>query len=228
MQIAVHADDSGRPAQLHEPGRLKIYEGEGSDWTLIEDFPFHVPREDGLAGLRWALGKVAEEIAPCRVLLSAEVRGFAYSYLQEQLGFHVWKSDGPLEGQLAAVAEGEEKLAEEACACDSVPAGGCGGCGSGGRAVPISAPPPPEVEDRPDGSRYLDLAVSLAEDQRRNSMNVLGPLLAEVPFRPIRIRMDHLPRWFRRTVAELDLAYAEEPRDGALFVTVTAKERVAP
>ncbi|WP_414896754.1 Fe-only nitrogenase accessory protein AnfO [Rhodovulum sp. YEN HP10] len=226
MQIAVHVDDSGRPLGLHEPGRLRIYQGTGTGWALSSEFPFRLPREEGVAGLRWALGRLADEIAPCRVLLSAEVRGFAYAYLQDQLGFHVWKSEGPLEGQLAAVAEGEDRIATEACACDSVPEGGCGSCGPGG--VPDAALPPVPVEDRADGTRFLDLAAALAGDRRRNSMTVLGPLLAEAPFRPLMVRMDHLPRWFRRSLAERGLAFTEEPRDGVLFVTVTSRESPAP
>lgn len=229
MQIAVHLDASGQPASLAEAGRLCLYEQSDTAWTLIEDFPFRLPREEGIPGLRRAIDMAVSALSPCRVLLSNAVNGYAYSLLQEQYGFSVWKSSGSLAEQLAAVVAGEEQRqaeAQAACGCDSIPASGCGGCGAS-KTAPIDAPPPVELRENADGSRHLDLIAAMAEDQRRNSRNVLGPLLAQTPFRPLTILMAHQPRWFRRCLNDLDLAFTEERRPDGLFVTVTASEAFA-
>ena len=219
MQIALHLDAAGQPVPLNTPGRLVLYEGSGTDWTLVEDWPLELPREGGIPAVRAAVERMVFALAPCTVLISGEVRGYVYSLLQEQYGFSVWRSTGPVEAMLASVFAGEEERAREAACCDTKPEGGCGGCGSKVTAIA----PPPEViaEDRPDGSRFVDLAAALASDARHNSRSVLGPILMAEPFRPLTIRMDHPPRWFARAVKAGGLHSTEERRDGALFVTLT-------
>jgi Fe-only nitrogenase accessory protein AnfO len=159
------------------------------------------------------------------VLISAEVRGYVYSLLQEQYGFSVWRSTGPVEAMLASVCVGEEERAREAACCDTKPEAGCGSCGS--KVTAISPPPEVQAEDRPDGSRFIDLAATLAADARHNSRSVLGPVLAAEPFRPLSIRMDHQPRWFARTLRAMGLRFTEDRREGALFVTVTLEKELA-
>jgi Fe-only nitrogenase accessory protein AnfO len=227
MQIAIHLDAAGQPASLNTAGVLCLYEGSGAEWALLEEWPLALPREGGIPAVRAAVEKMVFALAPCTVLISAEVRGYVYSLLQEQHGFSVWKSHGPVAAMLASVCAGEEerlaKLAEAAACCDTIPEGGCGSCGSG-RATPISPPPEVVPEDRPDGSRFVDLAAALAADLRHNSRSVLGPILLATPFRPLTIRMDHQPRWLAGTLRQTGLGITEGRRDGGVFVTVTAEE----
>ena len=228
MQIALHLDAAGQPVPLNTPGRLFLYEGSGADWTLVEDWPLEIPRAGGIPAVRAAVERMVFALAPCTVLISGEVRGYVYSLLQEQYGFSVWRSTGPVPAMLASVFEGEgERLAQLATArcCDTKPEAGCGSCGT--KVTAISPPPEVQAEERPDGSRYLDLAAVLASDARHNSRSVLGPILLDEPFRPLILRMDHTPRWFARAMAAGGLRTTEERRDGALFVTVTPEKEVA-
>lgn len=222
MQIALHLDAAGQPAPLSAPGRLVLYEGSGTDWTLVEDWPLELPRDGSIAALRAAVERMVFALAPCTVLISGEVRGYVYSLLQEQYGFSVWRSTGPVEAMLASVSAGEEERAQQAACCDTKPEAGCGSCGT--KVAAISPPPEVQAEDRPDGSRFLDLAAVLASDARHNSRSVLGPILSAEPFRPLVLRMDHQPRWFARTVKAMGLRFTEERREGALFLTVTAEK----
>lgn len=222
MQIALFLGDTGAPVSLNAPGRLFLYEGSGTDWTLIEEWPLALPREGGIPAVRAAVERMVFALAPCTVLISSEVRGYVYSLLQEQYGFSVWRSTGPVEAMLASVCAGEEERAREAACCDTKPEAGCGSCG--GKVTAISPPPEVIAEDRPDGSRFVDLAAVLASDARHNSRSVLGPILAAEPFRPLSIRMDHQPRWFARTVRAMGLTFTEERREGALFLIVTAQK----
>lgn len=225
MKIAAHVDDSGTPVSLSDRGRVRLYDNDGTGWRLVDEFPFVLPDDGSLASLRAALGTLARALGECRVLLSAEVRGFAYSFLQDQLGFHIWRSEGGLTEQLDAVLAGEERRAAEACACPSGESpSSCGGCGGKSNVISISGPV--KVVDRPDGSRSYDLIAAMAADGQLNSRAALVPLLAETPFRPLEIRLDHLPRWFTARTADLGLGFTEERQGDALVVKVTVKEGV--
>ncbi len=225
MQIAVFLDETGAPAPLNAPGRLFLYDGSGTDWALIEDWPLEIPREGGIPAVRAAVERMVFALAPCTVLISAEVRGYVYSLLQEQYGFSVWRSTGPVAAMLASVCAGEEERANQAACCDTKPEAGCGSCGS--KVTAISPPPEVVPEDRADGTRFIDLAATLAADARHNSRSVLGPILAAEPFRPLLIRMDHQPRWFARTLRAMGLRFTEERREGALFITVARQKEHA-
>lgn len=232
MKIAIHLDDADQPLSLSRPGRLCLYEGTGADWTLVRELPLGLPLDRGIPAVRAAMDQAVQAIQPCQVLVSAEVRGYVYSLLQEQYGFSIWKSAGPVAVMLASVAEAEARRAAEAeqaaaCGCATVPAAGCGGCGQARKAP---AAPPPEVvpEDGPDGLLHVDLVSVMAADARHNSRSVLGPILAAIPFRPLTIRMDHQPRWFARTLRDLGLRFSEDRRADGLYITVTAEKVAAP
>ena len=225
MQIAVFLDETGATAPLNAPGRLFLYDGSGTDWALIEDWPLELPRAGGIPAVRAAVERMVFALAPCSVLISAEVRGYVYSLLQEQYGFSVWRSTGPVAAMLASVCAGEEERANQAACCDTKPEAGCGSCGS--KVTAISPPPEVVPEDRADGTRFIDLAATLAADARHNSRSVLGPILAAEPFRPLLIRMDHQPRWFARTLRAMGLRFTEDRREGALFITVALEKELA-
>lgn len=225
MQIAVFLDETGAPAPLNAPGRLFLYDGSGTDWALIEDWPLELPRAGGIPAVRAAVERMVFALAPCSVLISGEVRGYVYSLLQEQYGFSVWRSTGPVAAMLASVCAGEEERANQAACCDTKPEAGCGSCGS--KVTAISPPPEVVPEDRADGTRFIDLAATLAADARHNSRSVLGPILAAEPFRPLLIRMDHQPRWFARTLRAMGLRFTEDRREGALFITVALEKELA-
>ncbi|ACM03748.1 Fe-only nitrogenase accessory protein AnfO [Cereibacter sphaeroides] len=224
MKIAAHVDENGTPLPLTRKGRVQLYDNDEGAWRLVGEFPFELPGDGSLGPLRASLNALARRLGDWRVLLSGEVRGFAYSYLQDQFGVRPWRSDGALVAQLTAVAAAEEKRAAEACACPSGDSpSSCGGCGGARSTVVPMGGPGVRPVDRLDGSRSFDLIAAMAVDSRLNSRLALMPLLTEAPFRPIEIRLDHRPRWFARDLDELGLTFTEETRDGALFITVTAE-----
>jgi Fe-only nitrogenase accessory protein AnfO len=152
----------------------------------------------------------------CRTLLSGEIRGLVYSLLQEEHGFRVWRSPGPAAGQLERIAREDAALAvarkreldERAfAALFSSPSGGCGGEGAVGRRRSKEALRAVQslTESLGDGHFRLDLAGVLARFKNANSKDVLLPLLEDGGFRRLDISCDHLPRWFERKLADLDL-----------------------
>ena len=110
-----------------------------------QEIAFAVDDSTSLAAVKAALASAIAQFDGCDVLLSGSVKGFLYSFLQEEFGFRIWKSEGSLLEQLAGVEQRERRARRtgtpsrrKSCAA----AAGCasGGCG-GGRARRAAAAP---------------------------------------------------------------------------------------
>lgn len=64
-----------------------------------------------LLDVKVTVREAASQLEWCNIFLSAETTGLVHAILQEELGFHTWKSQGPLLDQLNAVAAKEAELA---------------------------------------------------------------------------------------------------------------------
>ncbi|MBI5132639.1 MAG: Fe-only nitrogenase accessory protein AnfO [Rhodopseudomonas palustris] len=215
MKIAVYIDGQGRLVSLYEPGQFCIYEGSGGDWIAKREIAFAVDN-GGLAAVKAALAAAVADFGDCEVLLSGSVKGFLYSYLQEEFGLRVWKSEGMPVEQLAAVEQHEVDRAaqQQDNAASCVAAAGCsGGACGGGRArrpavIPSAAMPEglsTAAEDLGGGYFRIDLAGALEADASLNSRQILLPILESSAFDTLEILCDHLPRWFEPKLHDLNL-----------------------
>lgn len=224
MQIAAYVDTAGDLAGFSPDGAIRLYDDTGSGWRLTREFHFAVASDMNLAEIKAALRKASALLGECRTMVFGETRGLLYAILAEELGFRVWKSDGPPAARLDAVAARQAE-ADEAARTAPPPSprgGGCGcGGGGGGHMKGTVAPLFPERTDA--GGWRLDLAAALAADPARNSHDTLMPLLKGCAWLPLEIHCDHLPRWFDGAMATLGLnADIRHRTDGSLVVVVAS------
>lgn len=213
MKIAAYVDDDERVASVYETGRLLLFDNAEGPWAMVKEIDFTIRRDRGLAGVKAAVREAAARMEGSSVFLSAEVRGLVHSILQEELGFHIWKSEGSLRNQLDVVAAKEAELAAappsppirpEAMGC------GCqGGWGGGPRLKRTRSPAEtvscPGMEELGEGHYRIDLGAVLENNPGLNSRTVLVPVLEGSRFARLEILCNHVPRWFAQAVAELDL-----------------------
>lgn len=233
MKIATYVDEAGDIANVYEKGVVRVYDNASGSWHLAKEFPFEITLDMSLAEVKVILHGAVAQLGECRTFLSGEVRGLIYSLLQEENGFRVWKSNGRAEPQLDQIARQDAELAvareKEAAerafaALFSSPSGGCGGGGRGGggrkrtgealRAIQSM------VETLGEGHIRINLSDILARYKNANSMDVLIPLLEDRTFRSLEILCDHLPRWFERKVADLDMTAEIRPSGRGLNAVV--------
>ncbi len=144
MKIAAYIDAHDQLVSLYEPGRFCVYQGSGNDWTRTQEIAFALGGSTSLATIKAALASAANQFDGCDVLLSGGVKGFLYAFLQEEFGVRIWKSQGALFEQLAAVEQREleraerERLEPKSCAA----AAGCASRGCGGKAARSAAMAP--------------------------------------------------------------------------------------
>lgn len=230
MKIATYVDGTGTVASVYEQGEVRVYDTVGGVWSMVQTVPFHVTLDMTLAEVKAAVHAVAAALGDCKVFLSGDVRGLIYAILQEDMGFHTWKSDGPLLRQLDTVAEKEVVFAAEkareaaaAAAAPKVRASGCCGGGGGGGWIKLKAPPP-AAEALGDGHYRFDLTRVLKADPNLNSRLALIPVMEETPFSCLEILCDHIPRWFTRKLLDLNLRAEFEHRADQVRVTVFPKQ----
>ncbi|MGP9811994.1 Fe-only nitrogenase accessory protein AnfO [Rhodopseudomonas sp. NSM] len=215
MKIAAYIDGQDQLVSLYQPGQFCIYEGSGADWTMVQTTAFTLDESLSLAAIKTALASAVAKFDGCEVLLSGGIKGFPYAYLQEEFGFRIWKSEGPLAEQLAGVEQHERERAEQqrsssACAV----AAGCasGACG-GGRSRRVAAAPAGiavestamAAEDLGGGHLRIDLVAAMRAAAKLNSRQVLLPILEGAAFERLDIICDHLPRWFEAKLGEMNL-----------------------
>ncbi|MDR3435086.1 Fe-only nitrogenase accessory protein AnfO [Telmatospirillum sp.] len=211
MKIAAYVTEDGRLTTLYERGLVRIYGNGAGPWIASKEIPFEVRPGMTLAEVKSTLRDVVDQLEDCRVLVSAEVKGLIYSLLQEEMGFHIWKSQGPVLEQLDAVAglEADLLFRQEQAAVDTAAEANCsqGCCGErgGGRRSTCGPATEPRLERIGSGHYRIDLAGVLQSDPNLNSRQVLIPVMKETAFETLEILCDHVPRWFSRALVEMNL-----------------------
>ncbi|PKU24704.1 Fe-only nitrogenase accessory protein AnfO [Telmatospirillum siberiense] len=211
MKIATYVDEEGTLSSLYEPGHVRVYDNAAGAWEARKKIPFEVGPDMTLSEVKSALGDVVDRLEDCRVLVSGEVRGLVYSLLQEEMGFHIWKAQGPDREQLDIVAGREadliarrEQAAVEEASAANCAQGCCGKKGGGGRS-PCGPAAAPSLERVGNGHYRIDLAQVLESDPNLNSRQVLIPVMQETEFETLEILCDHVPRWFSRALVEMNM-----------------------
>lgn len=224
MKIAAYVDDNGQLASPYDDGVINLYESESGNWTPIKDIALAIRADMRLADVKTAVRQAVAEMDGCTVFVSATTTGLVNVVLQEELGFHTWKSGGACLDQLGVVAAKEAELA----ATPPVPVpletpflGRKRCCGSGSeRLSPQRASAAPiSLARGANGSSRVNLIEALENDASRNSRDVLWPILSEGAFSQLEILCAHVPRWFAGVLEELGLeAQYRTAREGVLAV----------
>ncbi len=185
MKIAAYVDDNGQLASPYDAGVITLYESESGNWTPIKDIALAIRADMRLAEVKTAVRQAVAEMDGCSVFVSATTTGLVNAVLQEELGFHTWKSGGVCLEQLNVVAAKEAELA--ATLSTPVPLettflGRKRCCGSGSERLSSKQTPaaPISLARGADGSSRVNLIEALENDASRNSRDVLWPILSEV------------------------------------------------
>lgn len=235
MKIATFVNDSGEVAGFYEKGRLCRYEQVSGAWQLTREVALDINEEMGLLETKDLFFKAMSQLEDCKVFIVKRFKGLFHALLMEELGFHTWKSEGPLSEQLDNVVLLEKEyvaeLEKQALANPGKPVvkssghGGCGGgCSSSRQAAPsgqdcepcgvIHDIPLPHLLGDLQEERYLiNLAEILQDNPALNSRQVLIPALEERSFKKLEIICDHIPRWFYNELRNLKLAAEPEVPD---------------
>ena len=180
--------------------------------------------------------KAMSQFEDCKVFIVKKFKGLFHALLMEELGFHTWKSEGPIGEQLDNVVLLEKEyvaeLEKQALANAGKPVvkasghGGCGGgCSSSSRqsapsrqdcepcGVSYDIPLPVLVGDIQEGRYLINLAEIINDNPALNSRQVLIPALEDTSFKKLEIICDHIPRWFYNELRNLKLAAEPEVPD---------------
>ncbi len=211
MKIAAYVDDNGLFASPYDDGRITLYGNASGAWEPIQDVGLRIRADMRLPDVKTAVRQAVAEMADCTVFVSATTTGLVNAVLQEELGFHTWKSQGACLEQLDAVAAKEAELAATPppAPVPLEPAffGRKRCCGSGSeRLSPVQGPAAPIALTRgANGHCRVNLIEALENDASRNSREVLWPILSEGAFSQLEILCAHVPRWFAGALEELGL-----------------------
>lgn len=131
MKIATFLNERGELANFREKGTVCLYAKEADVWTLKKSMPLAVDDVTGLPELKRRLSEITAGLADCSVFVVSELKGI-YCLCLADLGFRIWKSEGPLFEQFDRVVEED---ARRAAVQAQIPPPTCGGpCdGSGER-----------------------------------------------------------------------------------------------
>jgi len=199
-KIAGFVDTEGNLTDLFGPGVVRIFDRSSGAWTPEREFDFTLTGTAGLGPIRTKVQLLADAMRDCKVLLLAEVKGVLPALLGER-GVAVSQVSGNALERLSLVLV-ENPEAEESAAPGPIPVA------------------PTEVDI---GIFRIDLAVSMKENPRLTSRQILIPLLTQGGFTLLEVLCDHPPRWLDSDGRKLGFGYEsaprENPRDG-FVVTV--------
>ena len=223
MKIAAYVDDNGKLASPYDDGRITLYDNASGAWKPMQDVALAIRADMRLAEVKTAVRQAVAEMDGCTVFVSATTTGLVNAVLQEELGFHTWKSGGACLEQLDAVAAREAELAATPPPVPLEPPflGRKRCCGSGSERLSPRQPPASPISLTRDahGCSRVNLIEALENDASRNSRDVLWPILAEGAFSRLEILCAHVPRWFAGALEELGLAAQyRTARDGVTAI----------
>jgi Fe-only nitrogenase accessory protein AnfO len=199
QKIAISLDQSGYVRSMLEPGRIAVYKRNDVGWSVTESLTF-MPSES-IAGLRSAIGNLAQRLQDCRIIVSKKVEGIAYQELN-RLGFSIFEtnqiSDEVLDGVLKDIDESEKNKA----------------------AFVPKAP----YSTMQDGHFFLDLVKLQEAYPDISSKNAFRSFLESTAFLSFTLLCAHLPPWVHDVAVQRRLTIAQEHMpDGtvkALFLPV--------
>jgi len=208
MNIAAFVNESGEIVDFYEKGEICLFGKVADAWGVTKVLPLTLKREMGIAGVRSALTNTVSQLEDCEVFLVRELRGILKVYLEE-LGYRVWKSEGPLIDQLDNVLYREQEMLTEENAANA--------------AVPAHLP----VGEPGDDTYRINLAELMQSGIPHVSREVLMPFFETVPFQKLEIVCEHIPRWFPMELETLGLRVESQTQqaleDGMMTVTVVPK-----
>lgn len=192
MNVAAFVDPSGQLGDFYEDGQICLFGRVSNGWEKTKEVPLSLKREMSLAEIRATLAGSVSQLEDCEIFLVRELRGILRVYLTE-LGYRVWKSEGPLTDQLENVSLAEREMTVEE-RNDTVPA-----------PLPVGNPA--------DGCYRIDLVELLRSGVPHVSRDVLMPFFETVSFRRLEIFCEHVPKWFSMELEGLGLRVESQTPD---------------
>ncbi|MDD2270665.1 MAG: Fe-only nitrogenase accessory protein AnfO [Desulfuromonadaceae bacterium] len=234
MKIATFVNGGGDVADFYEKGKLCRYEQISGEWRITREIALDINEDMNLLETKALFFTAMSQLDDCKVFLVKKFKGLFHALLMEELGFHTWKSAGPLREQLDNVVLQEKEyvaeLEKQALANIGKPpvrSAGHGGCG-GGCSSRATAPRGPSCEpcgvnpdiplplllgDIEEGRYLIHLAQILQDNPALNSRQIVIPALEEKNFKTLEIICDHIPRWFYNELRNLKLTAEPEVPD---------------
>lgn len=234
MKIATFVNSGGDVADFYEKGKLCRYEQISGEWRITREVALDINEDMNLLETKALFFTAMAQLDDCKVFLVKRFKGLFHALLMEELGFHTWKSAGPLREQLDNVVLQEKEyvaeLEKQALANIGKPpvrSAGHGGCG-GGCSSRATAPRGPSCEpcgvnsdiprplllgDIEEGRYLIHLAQILQDNPALNSRQIVIPALEEKNFKTLEIICDHIPRWFYNELRNLKLTAEPEVPD---------------
>lgn len=208
MKVAAFVNEGGEVVDFYEDGQLCLFRKVSDFWEISKVIPLSLRPEMGLTEVKAALAGFGSKLEDCKVFLVRELRGILRLYLTE-LGYRVWKSEGPLTDQLDNVLRRDcEMLAEQID--DAVPA-----------PLPVGNP-------KEDCYR-IDLVELIRSGMPHVSREVLMPFFETVSFQRLEIFCEHVPKWFAMEFATLGLRVeSQTPEVSGDGLTVVVKPKHGP
>ena len=202
MNIAVLTDNEGNTLSFNESGMVKLYSNEKGTWSCIREFPFELHEGNGLAGIQNSIQSMLSRLDECRIVMVKFIKGVPLSILKES-GVSVWKVDGSPLAFLEHIKEEEEKIRLEHQ-----------------KSIQPALPEPLPVGDKKYGIYAIDLVHVQAKAAGFNSKDVLLPFLQSRVFQKLEVVCEHLPKWFEKEFASLNLQFRIEESTDALCHTI--------
>ena len=182
MKIAAFVNESGEIVDFYGKGEICLFGKVADAWAITKVLPLTLKREMGIAGVRSALTNTVSQLEDCEVFLVRELRGILKVYLEE-LGYRVWKSEGPLVDQLDNVLFREQEMLNEEV---------------------VAVPSPQPVGEPGDDSYRINLVELIRSGMPHVSREVLMPFFETVSFRKLEIVCEHIPKWFPMELETLE------------------------
>jgi len=183
MRIAVYLNHQHELCDFLDEGSICLFEGDNSDWSMVESFPLRVRRDLSLCAMKTVFVEALNAVKECRHFIVHERRGVFRVFL-EDAGFQLWESTSePIHVQLNEVAR-----------LDSTKIDSC---------APVLYPQP--VGDASEEIYRVNMLEVMSQGRPLISREILIPFLETTSFKRLEVICDHAPRWFEFELPDLSM-----------------------
>lgn len=93
-KIASLVDANGNALPITSNGHIRVYEIRDANWVCIDQFPFGIAQEAGIAQIRKQICEAASRMEGCIALIVNQSKGIFHSIFQEELHIRIFSASG--------------------------------------------------------------------------------------------------------------------------------------
>lgn len=203
--IAVYVNQVGATSTFKEPGFIRLYGRNDSEWILFKEYPNTIDFSMGISEIRIKLNEVVQKLDDCNIFVAKEISGQLY-YVLEANAFNTYEAEGKPEEYLDSIWEVEqsEMKKKNDDKKDSTP-------------IILQ-----EQTDRP-GVYSINLTKALNQNGTLSSKQILRPFLQKKKFESLEILCDHIPRWFETDLKRFDTIVTKQSENEYKVSIITKK-----